>query len=45
MEIKWNILKILNIENDRRNNNWRSVEEKIVLNTNIGKVRIFRQNV
>ena len=44
MEIKWSILKILNMENDRRNNNWRSIEEKIVLNTYIGRVLIFSQN-
>jgi hypothetical protein len=30
MKIKCNILKILNTENDRRNSNRRSVEEKIV---------------
>ena len=44
MEIKWSILKILNMENDQRNNNWRSIEEKIVLNTYIGRVLIFSQN-
>ena len=45
MEIKWSILKILNMENDWRNNNWRSTKEKIVLNTYIGRVLIFSQSI
>jgi hypothetical protein len=44
IEIKWSILKIVNMENDQRNNNWRSIEEKIVLNMYIGRVLIFGQN-
>jgi hypothetical protein len=41
MENKWSIVKILNVENKRRNNNWRDTDEKIALNADIGRVLIF----